>query len=396
MTDRQKAFEQLAREYERQTGVKVTFELFAPPDIYSQKVRAAAQGNNLPDIFGILGEKRDFASFVRAGFVLDLTAYMDADAGAWKKMLVQKAVDTNSFSAGNGFGVRPGIYGVPLDMTAIKMVYNKDLLARLGGDPRNPPSTLEDFLALAPKVREQGLQGFVTGGAELWMMDCLAGNYAFNIMGRDKVLRTLKGEVPYTDPDWIKVFEVFSQMQSAGMVTPGVVTMINKTAEQLFANGKAVFALNGSWGVNVYKGMNPSLDFGVALLPRASGANPMSFWASAGSSFLVNGRSQKKEKAVAFLKWLSGAEQQVFLSSATNNLPANRDAAKDMPQALAGFARDMGQATHPNTWDMSEFPEVIEALDKGIQSLVIGEKSPEQVAREVQRVKDRMVTKKGR
>src|SRR5438552_11546331 len=36
--------------------------------------------------------------------------------------------------------------------------------------------------------------------------------------------------------------------------SPGVVTMINKSAEQTFANGKAAFAFNGSWCVNVYRG----------------------------------------------------------------------------------------------------------------------------------------------
>ena len=61
MTDRQAAFSELAKRYEEKTGARVNFELYAPSDAYSQKVRAAAQGANLPDLFGILGEKRDFA-----------------------------------------------------------------------------------------------------------------------------------------------------------------------------------------------------------------------------------------------------------------------------------------------------------------------------------------------
>ena len=69
MTDREPAFRELAKRYEAKTGIKVNFELYAPSDAYSQKVRAAAQGANLPDIFGILGEKRDFASFIKAGYI---------------------------------------------------------------------------------------------------------------------------------------------------------------------------------------------------------------------------------------------------------------------------------------------------------------------------------------
>jgi len=70
MTDRQTAFFELAKRYEAKTGIKVNFQLYAPSDAYSQKVRAAGQGMNLPDIFGILGEKRDFASFIKAGHIL--------------------------------------------------------------------------------------------------------------------------------------------------------------------------------------------------------------------------------------------------------------------------------------------------------------------------------------
>ncbi len=62
MTDRDNAFLELAKQYEVKTGIKVVFELYAPSDAYTQKVRAAAQALSLPDIFGLLGEKRDFAS----------------------------------------------------------------------------------------------------------------------------------------------------------------------------------------------------------------------------------------------------------------------------------------------------------------------------------------------
>src|SRR3989338_3713478 len=77
MTDRQPGFEELAKSYEAKTGVKINFELYAPSDAYSQKVRAAAQGNTLPDIYGLLSEKRDFASFVKSGYVADLTPFLE-------------------------------------------------------------------------------------------------------------------------------------------------------------------------------------------------------------------------------------------------------------------------------------------------------------------------------
>jgi len=394
MTDREPAFRELAARYEAKTGIKVAFELYAPSDAYSQKVRAAAQGANLPDIFGILGEKRDFSSFIKAGFILDLTPYMSEENSKWKNSFFAKALAVNEFAEGNSYGITPGIYGVPIDIMTIEMLYNKSLFKQLGLNPNRPPQTFEEFLDIGPKLKAAKLEGLVSGWGEIWMIDCLANNYAFNIMGKDKVIATIKGEVPYTDPDWIKVLSLFKQMQESGLLANGLVTMVNKTAEQLFANEKAVFAFNGSWCVNVYKGMNSTLDYGAFLAPKASDKFPMAVWGGAGSSFMVNARSRNKEEAVKFLRWLTDAPQQAYLAEATNNLPANKESINKIPEVMATFAKAMDYATHPNLWGVSEFSPVIEAFDKGIQSIVIGEKTPEQVAAEVQKIKERELAKK--
>jgi len=394
MTDRDPAFQVLAKKYEALTGIKVNFELYAPSDAYSQKIRAAAQGTNLPDIFGILGEKRDFASFIKAGHILDITPYMEANNSAWKNKLFPKALAVNEFAPGNSYGINPGIFGVPIDIMTIQMVYNKKLFGQLGLNPNRPPKTFQEFQDIGNKIKTAGMQGLVSGWGEVWMIDCLANNYAFNIMGKDKVLATIRGEVPYTDPDWIKVFSVFKQMRESGVLAKGIVTMINKSAEQLFANEKAVFAFNGSWCVNVYKGMNPNLEYGAMLPPAASEKYPVSIWGGAGSSFIVNARSKNKEEAVKFLAWLTDQEQQAYLAQETNNLPANKNSLSKIPEILAQFARGMDYATHPNIWGVSEFSTVIEAFDRGIQSIIIGEKTPEQVAGEVQSVKERELARK--
>ncbi|MBU2101479.1 extracellular solute-binding protein, partial [Patescibacteria group bacterium] len=285
--------------------------------------------------------------------------------------------------------------GVPIDIMTIQMVYNKELLKELGFDPEMPPQTFEDFLAVGKKIKEKKMQGLVSGWGEVWMIDCLANNYAFNIMGKDKVLATIRGEVPYTDPDWIKVLGLFKQMQESGILASGIVTMINKSAEQLFANEKAVFAFNGSWCVNVYRGMNPNLKYAPILPPKASDNYPMAIWGGAGSSFMVNARSKNTKEAVKFLKWLTDKDQQLYLAEATNNLPANKESAAYMSNINLAFARDLEEyATHPNAWDMSEFSMVIETWDRGIQSIILGKKTPEAVAAETQAVKEREMARK--
>lgn len=394
MTDREEAFAELAKRYETKTGVKVIFELYAPSDAYTQKVRAAAQAKALPDIFGLLGEKRDFASFIKAGHIADLTGEMNQGDAVWKNEFFEEALAVNEFKEGNSFDVGPGIYGAPIDVMNIQMLYNKNLFKKAGLDPELAPLTWEDFVADCEKLKAAGIQGFVSGWGEVWMIDCFASNMAFNIMGPEKVFATIRGEVPYSDPDWIKVFSLFKQMADKGMLASGVVTMVNKSAEQTFANERAAFAFNGSWCVNVYHEMNPDLDYGVMLPPKSDAEHLMYIWGGGGSSFLVNNRSLVKEEAIEFIKWFTSREQQVYLAEKTRNLPSNKEAMGHIETNLADFARGMKDVTHPNVWPVNEEPKVIERFDKGIQSIIIGEKTPEQLGEELTKLKKEEMRKK--
>ncbi|HLD70216.1 MAG TPA: extracellular solute-binding protein [Candidatus Omnitrophota bacterium] len=391
MTDRHETFLKLAQKYEQQTGIKVHFELYAPSDAYSQKIVAAAQAKVLPDIFGILDKKEIFASFIQSGFVADLTEDFKANGSAWEKSLFPKALSVNRFDLGNIYNLKAGIYGVPLDVTNIQMVYNRNLFKKAGID--HPPKNFEEFLSDLQAVQKIGVSGFVSGWGELWMVDCFASNYAFNIMGEEKVMATYRGDVPYTDADWIRVLNVFKRLKESGGLAEGVVTKANKYAEQDFALERAAFAFNGSWCVNVYQDMNPDLQYGTMLPPILNQNLPMKIWGGAGSSFVVNNMSNKKAMAIDFLKWLSAKDQQAFLAAETKNLPANQEALASIPQILSDFANTMDHTTHPTLWKYNEDALVTEAFDKGIQSILIGEKTPEQVAQEVQKVKTRQIEK---
>ena len=389
LTDREAAFEELAERYENQTGVKVKFELYAPSEAYSQKVIAAAQAGTLPDVFSILGERRIFASFIKAGHIACLSDWMNADDNSWRNELFANALAMSEFSADNEYEVTPGVYGVPIDTMNIQLLYNKDLFKKAGLDPASPPVTWQEFIEAGRVLTAAGIPGLVSGWGEIWMIDCFASNLAWNLMGKDKIVATIRGEVPYTDPDWITIFSLFKEMTDTGMLVKGMITMINKDAEQAFANNRAAFAFNGSWCVNVYKGMNPDLNYAAMLIPRVSKKRPAVIWGGAGSSFMVNQRSNNKEEAIKFLEWLTKKQQQVYLAEKTNNLPSNKDSLSAIAPSLRQFADDMNKTVHPSLLPVAEHPLVIEAFDKGIQSIIIGESSPEEIARKVQVVKER-------
>ncbi len=385
MTDRQQVFQELAARYEKLTGVKVEFKLIFPPDIYSQKIIAAARAGTLPDIFGVLGEKKLFASFIKAGYVLNLTSFIED----WKDKFLKEALEVNVFKEGNVYGVPPGTYGIPIDSMNIQFLYNKSLFKKAGLDPKKPPRDFKEFIEYAKLLKKKlGVNGFVCGWGEVWLIYCLVTEFAINIMGKNKFFDTLKGKVPYTDPDWIKVFSLFKEMRDAQILAPNIVTTINKEAEESFALGKAAFSFNGSWCVNVYKKLNPELKYGVFPLPNVSG-KAIKIWGGAGSSFMVNAKSKNKFQAINFLKWLTEPEQQKFLMERTSNLPAIKLSLEEVGSALKDFLDDAEILTHPNIWPLQEDSRVVEVINRGIQQIIMGLKTPEQVAKEVQQAKER-------
>lgn len=394
MNDRKDAFNSLSEKYKEQTGINVEFKLFSPPDIYSQKVIAAARAGRLPDIFGILGEKKIISSFIKAGHILDLTPYMKNDDAVWEKSFYPQTLEIVRFKKDDGYTVAEGIYGVPIDTTVMEFLYNKTLFIEAGLDPQNPPADFEQFISYAKKIQETtDVKGFVCGWGEGWLLNALSVEWAINLMGEKKFFQTIEGKIPYTDEQWIEVFSLFAKMKEADILASDITTMINKEAEDSFSRGKAAFSFNGSWSINVYKQLSPGLEYSFFPLPKISDAFPVKIWGGAGSSFMVNAQSLEKEKVINLLKWLSAKEQQNFLAKETNNLPAIKNCQEGLSEILTSLTADLDILTHPNIWPFNEDSRVTEVMNKGLQQIVMGIKTPLEVAKEIQAVKERVLNK---
>jgi len=388
MSDRQDAFQGLAEKYEQETGVKVKFEVFFPPDIYMQKIQAAAAARDLPDLFGILEGKKIFSDFIEAGYIANLKSEMEADNKAWLKRFIPITVAVNSFEEGNVYGTPEGIYAVPIDTMSMQFLYNTELLEKAGFNPGQPPQDWETFISMAKEIKEKlKVEGFVCGWGESWLIYTLVTNYAFNVMGEEKFIDTMAGKVPYTDPDWVKVFSLFQDMVDAGILAPGIVTLSNKEAEQMFSMNQAVFSFNGSWGMNTYAQMNPDLKYDTMLPPQLGDEHKIKIWAGAGSSFMVNPDSELKSGTIDFLKWFTAKDQQLTLMQETKNLPSVVLNRKEIPDFLGKFLKHMDQTTHQNLWPLNEHPRVVEAINVGVQKLLVGQKTPEQLAADVEKAK---------
>ena len=269
---------------------------------------------------------------------------------------------------------------------SIQIYYNKELFRKAGLDPEKPPKTWKAFIAAGEQLNKKGIPALSIGFGDLWMIGAFLEPYAFSYLGAEKLKGSMLGKVPYTDPAWEKVLKCFTDLKDHDLLVKGCVTSPNKESEQLFSGGLCAMIMNGSWGVSVFKGMNPNLDYGVMRLPKPDDATfPMHVRGGVGSGASVTQNSKHQKEAVEFLKWLTNDKQQTSYANQGLDLPANRNCTSGLIPVLRPFSASMNDLL-PDL-QVSEKYAVQEVLWKGIQSILIGESNPKEVLAKVHKAK---------
>ena len=169
-------------------------------------------------------------------------------------------------------------------------------------------------------------------------------------------------------------------MGQSQALAQGILADDDPAAESLFVNGRAGMIFDGSWAIGVFKQQNPSFkDYGV-FFPPSAGKYPVRIPGGVGSMAFVVGTSPHKAAAVKFLEWLTAAKQEATYAVSSNNLPANKYVAGKvhMTSTLTTFSKTMNKIIPSIKTGM---PAAVDTtMDKGLQEILSGQSTPQQVA----------------
>jgi ABC-type glycerol-3-phosphate transport system substrate-binding protein len=381
LTDREQLLQQLADRYKKETGVTVKLTLLSP-DIEAQKFQASVQAHTLPDVVvSWKGPGEDLAPYAKQGIIYRLDKAMKS----WSNRFPAQELQAVSFQPGNTFGVKPGKYLVPLDSNNMQILYNKDLFAKAG--IKTAPTRWRELIADAQKLRAHGITPFTTGLGS-WPVDSLATIYQWNIIGRKNMTATFAGKIPYTNPIWVNFLNFFAGWKDANLFDQGALADDLPAAENEFVNGKAAMIFDGSWALGVFHQANPNFKhYGVFMPPAAPNSkNPVYIPGGVGAEIFVVGTSPVRSEALAFVKWLTDAKQQAQYAKSSFNLPANTSVPTSLLSSnpvIADFANKMTrvQPALPNGMPAP----VATTMDAGLQRLLAGESSADDVAKKMQK-----------
>src|ERR1043166_1180578 len=170
-------------------GAEIITESY-PDQPYQQKIKIYATAKQLPDIFKFWSFTSLLKPLVDGGFVEPL------DRSAFEKLdYLPGALESNVYGG--------KLYGIPVSADVWVIYYNKKLFKEAGVD--KPPATLDELIALAPKLKARGLIPMATDGKDAWALCVTFDQLAWRISGDATFpARALARKIKFTDPVFVQ------------------------------------------------------------------------------------------------------------------------------------------------------------------------------------------------
>lgn len=381
-TDRKALLEDIAKNFEAETGIKVDLQLYGG-DSFNSKIQSAIQGEALPNVWMFSGGKSDLSKFAENKYIADLSGQGDIF-----NKFNELAIKQVTFTENEVFNTKSGIYGMPLDMNNMQILYSKKLFAEAGLDPENPPATWEQFIDANKKLSAAGIAPF-TSGFGSWTQFSFTEQYQFSFNTVDDLIKVRNGEKTFAEGNFEQVFALIEDMSKNKSFMNGTATIDLPTAEAAFANNQVAMLYDGSWAINVLKGLNPdfkSEDYGVMLPPTpASSIDTPKIAGGVGAWFVASATQTEEELAasIQFMDYMTNKENQIRYANESSNIPANKEAIdpSSLDPLLADFYNGMDNV-QPSIVGYTP-GEIADAYGKLVQSVVIGTKTAAEAVKEL-------------
>ncbi|WP_328475219.1 sugar ABC transporter substrate-binding protein [Actinoplanes sp. NBC_00393] len=215
------------------------------------------------------------------------------------------------------------LYGVPLYADVSALFYNKDLFTKAGLDPAKPPTSLPELRAYADKITALGgdVKGYYLPG------NC-AGCNIFTVgplmwASGAKIEAAGPGDEPLVGDGVKQVLQFERDMVKAGNVHDGDRTENGETFHLQFGSGKVGMMGTGNFNITLARQQNPSMQFGITLLPGMTPNSSASF--IGGDLVVVPKGSKRVNDAVNFMKFLLSDDVQVEVYAKALNLTTRAD-----------------------------------------------------------------------
>ncbi len=371
---------QIDRFLEEHPNVTLDQESVSNSDL-ATKVQTLAAGDELPDVFMIKGQMAE--TFVENGKMHSLDEMLNADT-QWKE----------NFKDGvfSNFEVGGSIYAVPFQVTNTCVFYNTEIFSRAGIE--SFPETWTELEDAVEKLKAIDVIPIVLGNKERWNAESVIMSTLGNRCTGDEWYQGIRDRSgsSFTDPEFVDSLRALSDLAALGAFNEDVNSIDGAQQRQMYMNGKAAITIDGSWAIANFDENCPEEVRDVteiAALPMVDGGkgNPAAITGGAGWAIAVNANiSEEKLPVVAeLLRAMTGPEygtaaiEEGTLSAVKPGTEVTID--KPIAAKFDAFAKDRPFIP---VYDHQLSSGVIDVMQGGLQELLIGRVTPEELAERIQ------------
>ncbi|MFW5701382.1 MAG: extracellular solute-binding protein, partial [Bacteroidota bacterium] len=365
-----RALDSLIARFERETGIEVETTELSWND-GKTKLLAAFNSGTAPDVLELGSDW--VAQFSSAGVL----AALDQDSAEIGKYL--------EFARAPGYW-DGSLYAIPWVVDTRVLFYNKALM-RKAGLGEELPATLDKLLNYSRKINViDGVYGFGANGSDPHRLYKKIVPLMWTYGGR-----VLVNGVPVLHSlENIEALTLYTDLARAGVVET------QRQIDASFVRGEIGYWISGGWLLEKIVNENPSLEYGVAMLPGHGDAPGISF--AGGEYISINKNSQKFDAAFRFAKYLTDGRNAIeFCKQVTEaGFPADSNYYNDpfyqsRPDRLV-FARQLASArmtpVHPRWLDIEA------SLEEATVEALYGRKTPAEALEDAQQEALRIMKKK--
>ena len=278
-------------------------------------------------------------------------------------------------------------WGVPYSYYQWGIYYRADVLEEL---EVTPPETWDDLLSACATIEEAGKDCFTIGTKFLWTAAGVFDYLNLRTNGYEFHNALTAGEVPYTDPKVVKVFEHWKELVEPGYFVDNHATMSWQDALAPFVSGDAAMYVMGNFAVDAMKEGGLTEDqIGYIPFPTIDPAIARAEDAPADALF-IPANAKNKENARKFLAFIAQPDVQSEWNKTIGQLPPNSNATVGDSKFLqAGFETLSTASGLAQFYDRDAPAEMAKAGMEGFQEFMVNPDRMDKILERLDKVQAR-------
>ena len=340
-------------------NIHVTAVFDGGSDYALQKTLTAIAGGKYPDITYIFGSWA--ANIIKSSKVVQLNDLIAKDSSFdWKDFWPAEQLAAT---------VDGKIVGIPALVDNLAIVYNKKLFDKAGLSYPTAQWTWDDFRAAAKKLtipaKTQFGWAYPADASEdtVWHWEAMLWDYDGDILTPDNK------QAAFNAAPGVQALTMLGDMASVDHSV--YIDTTNTKIQQAFNNGHIGMLVTGPWDLPGF----PNVQFGVQVMP----ANHQTI-SGPDDWVILNNGTDRVNASWAFLKWFTGAQQQMYYGLQTGALPIRQSQQKLQPDFRTYltkypgtdlFVQNMGNAVKARP-TIPQYSKISTFLGQAIVSVLLG------------------------